>query len=99
MVDNLIKGYVPKSVAAKIPVFIFYAPGVPTLQSGYTDEQIAAFRQYFKNIREPVLRSVMAEFQSRFPHAKIVEIPDGHHYCFMVQAELVAGEMRKFLFE
>lgn len=99
MVDNLIKGYVPKSVKAKIPVLIFYALGVPTLQTGYTEKQIAAFAQYFRNVREPVLRSVMAEFQSRFPHAKIVEIPDGHHYCFMVQEELVYGEMRRFLLE
>lgn len=99
MVENLIKGYVPKRVAAKIPTLIFYAFGIPTLQNGYTEEQIAAYGQYFRNVREPVLRSVIAEFQNRFPHAKVVEIPDGHHYCFMVQAELVYKEMRKFLLE
>lgn len=99
LVENLIKGYVPKRVAAKIPTLIFYAFGIPTLQHGYTEEQIASYGQYFRNVREPVLRSVIAEFQNRFPHAKIVEIPDGHHYCFMVQAELVYNEMRKFLLE
>ena len=99
LVENLIKGYVPKRVEAKIPTLIFYALGIPTLQSGYTEEQIASFARYFRNVREPVLRSVIAEFQNRFPHAKIVEIPDGHHYCFMVQEELVHDEMRKFLLE
>jgi pimeloyl-ACP methyl ester carboxylesterase len=99
MVENLIKGYIPKQVEAKIPTLAFYAFGIPTLQNGYTEEQIASYGHYFRNAREPVLRSVIAEFQNRFPHAKIVEIPDGHHYCFMVQEELVYSEMRKFLLE
>ncbi len=99
MADNLVKGYVPKGVKAKIPMLVFYALGIPTLQNGYTREQIASFGQYFRNVREPVLRSVISEFQNRFPHAKIVVIPDGHHYCFMVQEELVYGEMQKFLLE
>lgn len=107
MVDNLVKGYVPKNVKAKIPTLIFYALGIPTLQNGYTAEQIASFGQYFQNVREPVLRSVIAEFQNRFPHAKIVEIPDGHHYRklpsvdmppFIVYACLVqAGSARRNL--
>jgi hypothetical protein len=37
------------------------------------------------------------EFQSRFPHSKIVVIPDGHHYCFIAQEDLVYEEMNKFL--
>lgn len=97
MVDNLIKGYVPKRVEAKIPTLIFYSLGIPTLQHGYTEEQKASYGQYFRNVREPVLRSVISDFQNRFPHAKIVVIPDGHHYCFMVQEELVHEEMQKFL--
>ena len=99
MVENLVKGYVPKRVEAKIPVLVFYAFGIPTLQNGYTKEQIALYGHYFRNVREPVFRSVISEFQNRFPHAKIVEIPDGHHYCFMVQEELVYNETRKFLLE
>jgi pimeloyl-ACP methyl ester carboxylesterase len=99
MVENLIKSYVPKKVKAIIPTLIFYAFGIPTLQNSYTEEQIASYGQYFRNVREPVLRSVISEFQNRFPHAKIVEIPDGHHYCFMVQEELVHDEMRKFLLD
>jgi pimeloyl-ACP methyl ester carboxylesterase len=99
LVENLVKGYVPKRVEAKIPTLIFYALGIPTLQNGYTEEQIASFGQYFRNVREPVFRSVISEFQNRFPHAKTIVIPDGHHYCFMVQEELVYSEIRKFLLE
>lgn len=99
MVEYLIKGYVPKRVDANIPTLIFYAFGIPTLQNGYTEEQIASYGQYFRNVREPVLRSVIAEFQNRFPHANIVEIPDGHHYCFIVQEKLIHDEMRKFLLD
>ena len=50
MVENLIKGYVPKKVEAKIPTLIFYALGIPTLQNGYTEEQKAAFDQYYRNV-------------------------------------------------
>lgn len=99
MVENLIKGYVPKKVEASIPALIFYALGMPTLQNGYTEEQKASFAQFWRDVRAPVFRSVVSDFQSRFPHAKIVEIPNGHHYCFMIQEELVHAEMRKFLFE
>jgi pimeloyl-ACP methyl ester carboxylesterase len=98
MIENLIKGYVPKKGVSKIPILIFYAMGVPKLSNGYTTDQTASFGQYFRNIREPVLRSVISEFQTRFPHAKIVEIPDGHHYCFIVQEQLVHDEMLKFLY-
>lgn len=98
MIDNLIDGYVPKRVAAKIPVLSFYALGKRNL-SAYTEEQKAAFDDFFRNIRQPFFKSVISEFQKRFPHAKIVEIPNGHHYCFIAQEDLVYGEMRKFLLE
>lgn len=96
MIENLIDGYAPKSVTAKIPILSFYALGKRNL-SAYTEEQRAAFDEFHQNIRQPFLKSVTSEFQNRFPHAKIVEIPNGHHYCFIAQEELVYGEMRKFL--
>lgn len=97
MIDNLIKGYAPKKVEAAIPALIFYALGIPRLQNGYTEEQIAAYGLFWRDVRMPFFRSVISDFQNRFPHAKIVEIPDGHHYCFMIQEELVYNEMQKFL--
>ncbi len=65
----------------------------------YTDEQKAAYENFHHDVIEPFFGYMVAEFQGRFPHAKIVVIPDGHHYCFMAQEELVHDEMRKFLLE
>ncbi len=99
MVENLIKGYAPKKVEAKIPTLSFYAWKIPRLSSAYTEAQKAAFDQFERDTAKPFFRSLIAEFQSRFPHAKIVVIPDGHHFCFIAQEELVFGEIRKFLLE
>jgi non-heme chloroperoxidase len=99
MWENLVNGYVPKSVEAKIPILSFYALIKPKLSEAYTAEQKAAFDQFALTVRNPFIRSLISEFQSRFPHAKIVVIPDGHHFCFIAQEELVYAEMRKFLLE
>ncbi|MCI0446260.1 alpha/beta hydrolase, partial [bacterium] len=97
MVENLIKGYAPKRVTAKIPTLSFYAWKIPKLSNAYTDEQKAAFDQFDQNVAKPFFRSLISEFQNRFPHAKIIVIPDGHHYCFIAQEELVYEEMSRFL--
>ena len=60
-------------------------------------EEIAIVTQSpLRNVEQPFFKSLISEFQDRFPHAKIVVIPDGHHYCFVVQEELVYNEMRTF---
>jgi pimeloyl-ACP methyl ester carboxylesterase len=97
MTENLIKGYAPKRVEAKIPTLSFYAQKKPKLSDAYTEEQKAAFEQFNRDVEQPFFRTLISEFQNRFPHAKIVVIPDGHHYCFMAQEELVYNEMQKFL--
>ena len=99
MIKNLIKEYAPKRVDAKIPILSFYAWKKPRLSNAYTEEQKAAFEQFERDTAKPFFRSLISEFQSRFPHADIVVIPDGHHYCFIAQEELVYDEMRKFLLE
>jgi pimeloyl-ACP methyl ester carboxylesterase len=99
MIKNLIKEYVPKRVEAKIPILSFYAWKKPKLSNVYSEEQKAAFDQFERNVAKPFFKSLISEFQNRFPHAKIVVIPDGHHYCFIAQEELVYDEMRKFLLE
>lgn len=99
MVENLIRGYSPKWVTTKIPTLSFYAWKIPKLSNAYTDEQKAAFDQFDQNVAKPFFSSLISEFQNRFPHAKIIVIPDGHHYCFIAQEELVYEEMRNFLLE
>ncbi len=99
MFENLFNGYTPKRVDAKIPILSFYALGTPKQSNVYSEEQKASFDQFFQNVRNPFYISLISEFQDRFPHAKIVMIPDGHHFCFIAQEELVYEEMRKFLLE
>ena len=97
MVATLIKGYAPKRVEAEIPTLSIYAQKIPRLSNAYTEEQKAAFDQFHRNVEQPFFRSIISEFQERFPHAKIIVIPDGHHYCFIAQEDLVYDEMQKFL--
>jgi hypothetical protein len=97
MRENLIIGYAPKKVEAKIPTLNFFAQKKPNLSNAYTEEQKAAFYQFNRDIEQPFFRELISEFQNRFPHAKIIVIPNGHHYCFMAQEELVYNEMRNFL--
>lgn len=97
IVENLITGYAPKKVEAVIPTLCFFGKRKRKLTDDYTEEQKAAFEQFYRDVNEPFFRSVIAEFQTRFPHAEVVIIPDGHHYCFIAQADLVYEEMRRFL--
>ena len=99
MIENLADRYAPKRVDAPIPILSFYAPRTPKLSNVYTEEQKALFYEFHRRVNEPFGRSLIAEFQSRFPDAKIVVIPEGHHYCFIAQEELVHNEMRKFLLD
>lgn len=99
IIENLIKRYAPKKVEAKIPILCFYGLRKRKLSNDYTEEQKAAYDQFHRDVREPFFKSIISEFQNRFPHAKIIVIPGGHHYCFIAQEELVYGEMRKFLLE
>ena len=98
MRENLIENYAPKPMEAQIPILSFYARRTPRLSEVYTEEQKAAFYEFHRTVAEPFGRSLISEFQSRFPHARIVVIPEGHHYCFIAQEELVYNEMRNFLF-
>jgi pimeloyl-ACP methyl ester carboxylesterase len=97
MFENLIKGYAPRRVNTKLPILSFYALGKPKQSNLYTEEQKASFDQFFRDVRNPFYMSLISEFQHRFPHAKIVLIPEGHHFCFIAQEELVYAEMRSFL--
>lgn len=99
LVENLITKYAPPKVEAIIPRLYFFGERKRKLSDDYTQEQKAAFEQFHRDIIKPFFWSVISEIQTRFPHAKIVVIPNGHHYCFIAQEDLVHEEMRKFLLE
>jgi pimeloyl-ACP methyl ester carboxylesterase len=86
-------------VDAIIPTLCFYGHRKRKLTDDYSEEQKTAYEKFIQEVRDPFFNSMIAEFQGRFPHAKIVVIPGGHHYCFIAQEELVHDEMRRFLLE
>jgi len=99
LIQNLIKDYAPKPVKAVIPTLYIIGQRKPKLSNEYTDEQKAAYDQFHSAVIEPFFKSIIADFGSRFPHAKIIVIPGGHHYCFIAQDDQIHEEMRKFLLE
>ena len=99
LIENLITQYAPPKVEATIPTLHFFGNRKRKLSDDYTEEQKAAYEQFDRNIREPFFWSIIDDFRSRFPQAKIMVIPNGHHYCFIAQEDLVYEEIRKFLLE
>jgi len=97
MVENLVNEYTPKKVETEIPILSFYGKRKRKMTDEFTEEQKNAYEDFHRDVIEPFFQYMVDEFQGRFPHAKIVVIPDGHHYCFMAEEELVHDEMRKFL--
>lgn len=53
------------------------------------EEQQEEVLDFFRTVGEPFQRNYIKQFIQKVPHAKIVEIPNGHHYCFIKQEELV----------
>jgi len=64
-----------------------------------TGEQKAQVIDYFKNDRVPHVKEYIEQFRRSVPQARIAVLPNGHHYCFLKQADLVFNEMRSFLLE
>ena len=52
-----------------------------------TSEQKVEMIEYFDNVVQPWNYQSIEQFRREAPHAKVVEIPDGHHYCFIQQED------------
>jgi hypothetical protein len=101
-INNTVNSYVPEYSKIRAPILSFFAlqDGSAFLSSEYmTEEQKALVIDFFKTVRQPYNRQYFEQFQRKVPHAIVVEIPHGHHYCFIKQEDLVFQEMRKFLLE
>jgi non-heme chloroperoxidase len=95
-----VSSYTPEESKLRTPVLSIYViPGGDYyLSPAYmTEEQKASVIEFFDIIQPPLQRELIRQFQHNVPHAKIVEIPNGHHYCFIKHEEIVFDEMRKFL--
>jgi pimeloyl-ACP methyl ester carboxylesterase len=99
-ITDTLTSYVLEDSKIKAPTLAFFAlsKGVNTISDEWmTDEQKAEILNHVETRENAWTRESIELFQQNVPHAKIVEIPQGHHYCFIEQEELVYEEMRKFL--
>ena len=64
-----------------------------------TPEQQAQVIEYFDRVYQLWNLGCIEQFRREAPHARIVEIPDAHHYIFIPQADQVFKEMISFLLE
>ena len=97
---STMNNYTPEDSKIQAPVLSIYAlnGGDYYLSLDYlTDEQKELVIEYSDRIRPPLQRELIEQFRRSVPHAKIVEIPNGHHYCFIKHDELVFEEMKRFL--
>ena len=62
----------------------------------YTEEQKKLHFDFWKKLTN-FRKKEMQMFINDIPQAKVIEIRDGHHFCFIAQEELVYDEMNKFL--
>jgi non-heme chloroperoxidase len=99
-ITDTLTSYVLEDSKIKAPALAFFAlsKGVNSISDEWmTDEQKAELLHHVETRENAWTRECIELFKSNVPHAKIVEIPYGHHYCFIEQGELVYEETRKFL--
>ena len=92
------RNYVPEDSGIQVPMLSFYAIWSNDSFPDYlTEEQKALLIEFHNNVRLPVQRECIEQFKQNAPHARVIEILKGNHYCFIKHEELVFDEMRKFL--
>ncbi|CAG0935406.1 2-(acetamidomethylene)succinate hydrolase [Thermoflexales bacterium] len=95
-----IDSYVPEDAKIQVPVLSFFAlpDSAYYLSADFmSEEQQAQVIEFFDTTLNSYNRKAIEQFRRNVPHARIVEIPKGHHYCFIKQEELVFNEMQSFL--
>jgi len=101
-INDTFVSYVPEYSNIQVPVLSFFAirDGFDYLSSDYmTEDQKVQVTDFFKTVLQPHQKKYIEHFQRNLPHASVVEIPSGHHYCFLKQEQIVFEEMIKFLQE
>ncbi len=101
LMDTL-TSYVLEDSKIKVPALAFFAfsKGVNSISEEWmTEEQKADILNHVETRENAWTQESIEQFKHNVPHAKVIEIPRGHHYCFIQQEELVYEEMQKFLME
>ncbi len=86
-----------KVLAPALSIFVRSDSAYYVSQDYMTAEQQAQVVEFFDVVRLPWFRQSVERFRRNVPHATVVEIPRGHHYCFIKQQELIFDAMTKFL--
>lgn len=99
--NDTLTSYTPEDSKIRAPVLSIYV----VLDSAYflsvdymTEEQQKQVLEFIDKLRPIHQRECIEQFRRNAPHARIVEIPKGHHYCFIKHEDFVFDEMIKFLF-
>jgi non-heme chloroperoxidase len=101
-ITDTLTSYAPEDSKITAPTLGIFAihSGVHYISDDWmTEEQKVQIMEHFETTDNPWVKENIENFQRNVPHARIVEIQQGHHYCFIKQEELVYEEMRKFLLE
>lgn len=99
---GMMTSYVLEDSKIKAPTLALFvlSKGLNTISEEWmTDEQREELRKHIETRENAWTRESIELFQRNVPHARIIEIPEGHHYCFIEQEGLVYEEMQKFLLE
>lgn len=101
-IQETLNSYDPEDAMIQAPTLSFVAlqeAGLFLAPEWMTGEEQARIREFFSTTRQAWLERSIEQFRSNVPHARIVIIPHGHHYCFIKDRDLVFEEMMKFLLE
>jgi hypothetical protein len=97
---DTMRSYVPEEAKIKTP-----ALGVYAISNGpyyisdewMTEEQKTQIGEFFDTVNHAWVKENIEQFQRNMPHAQVMVIPEGHHYCFIKKEEIVYNAIRKFL--
>jgi len=93
-------GYSIEGLGTRVPVLSIYAlhEDYALYKPDYlTPNQQALNAKHIREVHLPYQRECIEQFRRLVPHARIVVIPNGHHYCFIKHEALVFDEMTRFL--
>jgi len=83
-----------------VPALAFYSlsKGLHVISDDWmTPEQKTELRNHVLTREEAWTRDSIEQFRRNVPQAEVIEISNGHHYCFISDEEFVYEEMRSFL--
>jgi pimeloyl-ACP methyl ester carboxylesterase len=93
--------YIPEESKIKVPALGIFAisNGCYYIADWMTEEQKTEVSEFLATENYAMVTENIEAFKRNMPHARVLVIPEGHHYCFIKKEEEVFQAMRKFLKE